>query len=200
MSYFSDRLLKIHTAEMPVNGSLLISRPFLDDTNFSRSVVLMVDCEEAHGEALGIILNRPLDLGINDALGGLDLPGNPPLYLGGPVGHDRLVVVHRLGSEIIPDSIPLGDDLYIGGDFEAVQEYVRAGGETEGMLKFVVGYSGWSRGQLRRELDEATWAIGSLPVDDIMGDGGPYMWKQAVARLDQRYDFWKRLPLKACLN
>ncbi len=200
MSYINDCLLKVKTAEMPVNGSLLISRPFLEDTNFSRSVVLMVDCEEPNGEALGIILNRPLDLGINDALGGLDLPGNPRMYLGGPVGQDRLVVIHRLGPEIIPDCIEVGDGLYVGGDFDAVQEYVRAGGETEGMLKLVIGYSGWSRGQLRREIKESTWAIGSLPVEDIMCADSHDMWKAAVSRLDDRYDFWKRLPSKPGLN
>lgn len=200
MSQFSDKLFKVFTREMPVNGSLLISRPFLEDNNFSRSVVLMVDCENSGGEALGVILNRELDLGINDAISGIDLPGNPPLYLGGPVGHDRLVVIHTLGEDIIPESIDLGNGLYVGGDFEAVKDYVRGGGEPDGCVKFMIGYSGWSEGQLRKELDEGTWAVGTLSVESMMSAEGPAMWKKAVASLDARYDFWKRLPLKTSLN
>lgn len=200
MSQFSDRLFRIYTSELPANGSVLISRPFLEDSNFTRSVVLMIDCENECGDALGVILNRPLDLGINDAISGIDLPGNPTLYLGGPVGQDRLVVVHTLGEEIIPDSLPLGEGLWAGGDFEAVKEYVRGGGETDGFIKLLVGYSGWGEGQLAKELDEGTWAVGQLDVSEMMGPGGPEMWKEAVSRLDKRYDFWKRLPRKSSLN
>lgn len=200
MSHFSDRLFKIFTREMPRPGSLLIARPFLEDSNFTRSVVLMVDCDAEGGEALGVILNRLLDLGINDALKEVDLPGNPPLNLGGPVGHDRLVLVHTLGDDIIPDSIAVGEGLWVGGDFEAVKDYIRGGGETEGCIKFTVGYAGWSEDQLRKELDEGTWAVGHLPVEALMLADGPEMWKKAVGALDARYELWKRLPLKAGLN
>lgn len=200
MSQFSDRLFKIFTREMPRTGSLLIARPFLEDTNFARSVVLMVDCGADCGEALGVILNRRLDLGINDALKGVDLPGNPALNLGGPVGHDRLVPVHTLGEDIIPDSIAVADGLWVGGDFEAVKDYIRGGGEVEGCIKLTVGYAGWSDGQLRQELDEGTWAVGHLPVDELMLTDGPEMWKKAVEALDDRYELWKRLPLKVGLN
>lgn len=200
MSQYTDRIYKVLTAEKPRNGSLLVSRPFLGDSNFTRSVILMVDCENSGQEALGVILNRKLDLGVNDAISGLDLPGNPGLYLGGPVGHDRLVLVHTLGSDIIPDSVALSNGLWVGGDFEAIKDYIRAGGETDGCIKLAVGYSGWGEGQLERELEEGTWAVCSLPAEDIMSPEGPEMWKKAVDALDGRYNLWKQLPLRAGLN
>lgn len=200
MSRFSDQFIKIAPCETPRAGSLLIARPFLEDNNFTQSVVLMVDCESSTGEALGVVLNHRLSMGINDVISGIDLPGNPPLSLGGPVGHDRLVVLHTLGAEIIPGSTDIGGGLYLGGDFGTVKEYVRGGGETSGCMKLLIGYSGWSAGQLQQELDDGTWAVGTLPVETIMGCNGPAMWKEAVSNLDDRYSFWKSVPLKADLN
>lgn len=199
MTSYNDFLYNIPAECRPKDGEILISRPFLDDSNFRRAVVLMVDCEGE--ESLGIILNRGLSLGLNDAISGLNLPSNPPLFLGGPVAHDRLMYIHTLGPDIIPDAVPLTrDGLYIGGDYEAVLDYIRLGGETEGLIKFAVGYSGWHKGQLEAELEESSWAVSSLSAAEILTGDGDAMWRKAVRNLDERYNTWKQLPSKLSLN
>ena len=78
----------------PVQGSLLISEPFLLDSYFKRTVVLLSE-HDSKG-TLGFILNKPTDVKLNDAVE--DFPEfDAPLYFGGPVETDTLFYIHTVG-------------------------------------------------------------------------------------------------------
>ena len=66
--------------------------------------------------------------------------------------NERLYYLHTLGS-VVPDSVEVIDGLYVGGDFECIREIINMGAIVEGNIRFFVGYSGWEKGQLRKELD-----------------------------------------------
>lgn len=164
-------------------GSLLAASPDLRDRNFMHSVVLVV----AHGEggAHGLVINRPANLSI-DAL----LPQHPllgrakfPVHAGGPVGLDTLQILHRV-PEHVPEGIELGDGVAIGGELDAVARYVAEHPrQAQHDVRFVLGYAGWSAGQLERELADSSWLPAQLRADWIFGNDAGSLWRRVVRSL-----------------
>jgi putative transcriptional regulator len=123
----------------PIQGSLLISEPFLLDSYFKRAVVLLSEHDEKG--TLGFILNKPTDVMLNDAVE--DFPDfNVPLYFGGPVDTDTLFYVHTIGQklegakEILPG-------LWWGGDYEQLKFLVDTKQIEKENIRFYAGYAGW---------------------------------------------------------
>ena len=134
-------------------GTLLVATPsVMGDGNFHRAVVLLVN----HGDSgsIGFILNKKIEYTLDEVLEGI--LSKQPLYFGGPVEPDNLFYIHTLGSQI-SKSIPITDSLYWNGDFEEVVQLLEAGKLNEENIRFFLGYSGWSEGQLEAELEEKSW-------------------------------------------
>src|SRR4051812_40076623 len=93
-------------------GRLLLSEPFMFDENFKRTVVLVCEHNDDNG-TVGLILNKPIELGLNDIVEDFPL-FDSKVFLGGPVGTDTLQFLHSLGDKI-EDSLQLGEGLYWGG-------------------------------------------------------------------------------------
>ena len=81
---------------MPSRGKILISEPFLHDVTFGRSVVLLVDHTEEG--SMGLIINKPLPLMLNDIIKEFKYIEDIPLHKGGPIGTDTLFYLHTLHS------------------------------------------------------------------------------------------------------
>ena len=116
---------------IPERGSLLVARPTIDDPCFGHSVILMIDGED-EGGSMGLILNRPTNITLHDVFP--DIPGSDRMkvFLGGPVGMDTFFFVHTLGEEVIPQSLPLQNGVYLGGDGEALKEWLGNGNDSKG--------------------------------------------------------------------
>ncbi len=99
---------------MPSRGKILISEPFLHDVTFGRSVVLLVDHTEEG--SMGLIINKPLPLMLNDIIKEFKYIEDIPLHKGGPIGTDTLFYLHTLHE--IPGTLPINNGLYLNGDFE----------------------------------------------------------------------------------
>lgn len=130
-------------------GKLLIAEPFLADPNFARSVILL--CEHGDEGSVGFILNRSTELTLGDLLPELYTP-LLKVYQGGPVQLDTLHMLHRMpkefgGNEILPG-------VFWGGSYEALQEAILNNTYHPMDLRLLVGYSGWSPGQLDKEKEE----------------------------------------------
>lgn len=168
----------------PQQGSLLLSEPFMLDPNFQRSVVLL--CEHNEEGTVGLVLNQPSALLLKDVM--LDMPdAEYQLFVGGPVGQDSVQFVHKCYDRL-NSGIAIGEDLYWGGNFEALKLLIkdRAIGVDE--IKFFIGYSGWSKDQLTKELKENTWMIGnSYNPDIVFVNDEENLWKEAVISLGPRY-------------
>ncbi|HSR18184.1 MAG TPA: YqgE/AlgH family protein, partial [Ignavibacteriaceae bacterium] len=101
----------------PAQGSLLISEPFLLDSYFKRSVVLIGEHDE-HG-TIGFILNKPTDVKINDAVE--DFPYfDAPLYFGGPVDTDSLFYIHTIGTKL-EGAKEIVKGVFWGGDYNQLK-------------------------------------------------------------------------------
>lgn len=182
----------------PQRGSLIIAKPTVDDDCFARSVIVTIN--HSSNGSMGLIINRPTGITLNDVIPGLVTDEQIPLFLGGPVDCDMLFYLHTLG-DIIPDSRPVMPGLYIGGEYDSMKRYINNSGQVFGKMKFILGYSGWAAGQLAAEIDRHDWAI-VMPgnAEMIMREGGGDIWRESVANLGERYRMWLNWPIDLSMN
>jgi putative transcriptional regulator len=167
----------------PMNGytgRLLVATPTLEDPNFRRSVVLMLDHTDEG--ALGIVVNRPLDVDVSVVLPAWQPYTTAPgrLFQGGPVQLDSalgLVAVPGDGDE------PLGVKRIVGSlgliDLDTPPEIV-AGGVAG--LRIFAGYAGWSAGQLEKEIDVGGWYVVDAEPRDAFTDHPSGLWHSVLRR------------------
>jgi putative transcriptional regulator len=176
--------------KIPEKGKILISEPFLPDTFFNRSIIYLTDHSPVG--SVGFILNKKIDLKLSSAITGFE-GWDENLNMGGPVAPDTLHYLHNLG-EMIPDSVPIEDNIFWGGDIDSIKELVKTGKIKKSQIRFFLGYSGWSAGQLERELKENSWVIAKVQSDIIMNNRGVDTWKRVLRSLKNKYRMWADFP------
>lgn len=155
------------------HSRLLLADPFMGDPHFRRAVVLICEHNTEEG-TVGFILNKKLNMPLTDLLASFPDIEASVLY-GGPVGQDTLHYVHNVG-DLLPDSMELCDGLFWGGDFEQLRALANTGLISADNVRFFLGYSGWSAGQLQEEIRNSSWLIGNVdanyvfnaPADDTL--------------------------------
>lgn len=182
----------------PQPGGLLISAPFLRDHHFSRSVVLMIEHNDEG--SMGIVLNKNFSnlMILNELVPALEYLSPIPLYKGGPIGRETLFYLHTLSH--LKDALPLGNGLYLNGDFKQMQEYILSGAPTQGVVRFFMGYAGWQKGQLEREIEENTWMVSNDYKIDLLNMYLRDLWQETLCDLGGKYAIWSRYPLYPIMN
>lgn len=182
----------------PRQGSLLVSAPFLKDYHFARSVVLVVEHNDEG--SMGIVINKNFSnlMTLNELVPELASIPPIPLYKGGPVGRDTLFYLHTFSY--LKDALPLGNGLYVNGDFEQMKRYILAGGETQGMVRFFMGYAGWQRGQLTQEIEANTWMVSNDSQVDLLNMYLRDLWKESLCDMGGKYAVWSRYPKYPIMN
>ena len=171
-------------------GTLLFAQPYLNDVFFRRSVILLTEHSDA--ESVGFILNKPLSFHVSSLTSKLGHASKDfGLSLGGPVGHSSLHFLHTLGPDVVPDSICVGDGLCWSGDFDIISHLVDTGSVSPGQVRFFLGYSGWSAGQLKEEVESGSWGIAKASDYDLMGDTSELWYKIVMNNAD--YAGWALL-------
>lgn len=187
--------LPFQTAPKP--GHLLISEPFLQDENFVRSVVLV--CEHNDNGSFGLVLNKLSILKLNeliDELENFDLE----VYVGGPVEQNTLHFIFSSEHQL-EGSIPLGNDLWWGGDFDQLVLRLNQREISFDDIRFFIGYSGWASGQLDAELEENTWILcDSLDTADIFHASPDELWRIILKNMGGEYQLLANYPIDPRLN
>lgn len=202
MKNIDTSFFNISTENLPVTaGCLLIAEPFLTEMWFDRSVITVIDHNMDEGTS-GVVLNQPIESTLDEVLDGVNPDTHVHVYCGGPLSQDRLFFVHTLGDAIIPDAREYAPGLWIGGDFNAAVDYVNGGYPVEGFLRFFVGYSGWGRNQVEKEIEMDTWAVQprAAAIGNILEGSGDAYWHNAVRSLGERYRSWQLLPHDLTVN
>lgn len=150
--------------EVNLTHHFLIAMPAMVDPNFARTLTYI--CEHNDQGALGVVINRPLEMDLNALFERIEVPltasgfGGMPVYYGGPVQTDRGFVLHR----------PAGDwqaTLAISGDIglTSSRDILQSVGSTGQPQEIIVslGYAGWAAGQLEWEMAQNAWL--SVPAD-----------------------------------
>lgn len=172
------------------SGELLVAEPFMLDPNFKRSVVLM--CEHGEGGSLGFIINRELDLYVDELID--DFPDFPAkVYFGGPVQTDTLHILHNVG-DLLEDSQEVARGVFWGGNFEKMKFLVSTEVIKPENIRFYLGYSGWSEGQLEEELKIGSWVIADMDPNYIFKSKPAGLWKQVLAHKGDHYGVISTIP------
>ena len=173
------------------SGKLLIAEPTVfGDQNFHRSIVIMVDQKDSG--LLGFIINKSLGYDIGDVLP--EIKKDFPLYYGGPVEQDNLFFIHNAGY-LIPGSRKIDDKLFWGGEFEKVIALVNEGVLSPKDIRFFLGYSGWSGGQLKQEIGAHSWVVVENPLSGkILSHNTQNLWKDQMIALGGKYIVWSNTP------
>ncbi|WP_420150438.1 YqgE/AlgH family protein [Spirosoma sp.] len=177
------------------NGDLLIAEPFMGDTNFDRSVVLV--CEHNQTGTFGLILNQLTDIHLSDVVE--EVHADLPLYIGGPVQQNTLHFIHRR-PDLIEGSIRVLNDLYWSGDFEQIKQAVNLGTLTERDARFFIGYSGWGEGQLDAELNQKAWIISHTTAGFLFDTPTKEFWRGVLKRMGGEYKSIAHYPVDPRLN
>ncbi len=186
----------ITSSYLPSPGRFLISEPFMDDENFQRTVILLV--EHGPNGSLGFVINRQLKTVLADIVESM-LGNHTPVYLGGPVEQDSLHYIHTQGA-VVPDSREIYPGLYWGGDFETIRDMMMVGDIAEDETQFFVGYSGWATGQLDRELRRKSWIVSPENTDFVFHENRDSLWKEILRTMGAKYQVLSNYPTDPSLN
>lgn len=184
----------------PARGALLVAKPTVEDFCFKRSITILIDHDNEDG-SMGVIVNKPTRFTLNELVPDVVCNENIPLYLGGPVGTNMMFFLHTLGKETIPGSEQIAPDLFFGGDFDIIKMFLADGENINEKVKFMVGYSGWTVGQLDNEVKRHDWAVLKGDVTQlVMSSDNEALWSNAVARFGDQYKLWGNWPDDVSLN
>lgn len=182
--------------EEPGTGKVLVSEPFLPDPSFSRSVILLIEHNEEG--SMGFVLNQAIDFTVDELLEDLnEFPS--PVYKGGPVGLNELYYIHHLGNTLFPNDFKIMNSVWMGKDFKSLIAYIKQGLVKPNDVRFFLGYSGWSPGQLEVEIKEKSWIVSSIPSEMIMHTEGNF-WKRVMESLGAKFKVMSNFPEDPMLN
>jgi len=177
-----------------LTGHLLLSNATLFDPNFRRTVVLIGHHDEEG--AVGVVLNRPLDVTVDEAvppLAALVQPGDL-VYQGGPVQPEAAVVVADFEDPTRAGVVALGSIGFLPeeADPDDLGAIRRA--------RVFAGYSGWGPGQLEEELGEDAWLVTPALPQDVFDEEPEQLWERVVARLGPAYAMMRTMPIDPSAN
>ncbi len=178
--------------ESGTGGRLLVATPQITEGVFARSVILMLEHDETGAQ--GVILNRPLESGVDAILPGWQLVASEPsaVFQGGPVGLDSAIGLVRLGSQpAAADGIRMLFDGIGVVDLDADPDVVAP--LVCGMRVFV-GYAGWSPGQLDGELTRGSWFVVDALTDDAFTLDPRHLWRVVLRRQPSGLALLSTLP------
>lgn len=159
----------------------------------------MLLCEHNDDEGtFGFILNRYLDVKLEDLI--QDFPSiETRISMGGPVEQSSLYFIHNR-PDLLLDSKHIFENLCVGGDFAQLKKYLDLGLIAKEEFRFFVGYSGWTEGQLKRELEEKSWIVATTSVETIMDFHEDHVWENALKNLGKEFAILANFPEDPNLN
>lgn len=171
----------------------LVAMPSLQDSFFERSVIYV--CEHDNKGAMGIIINRPFGINVNQIMEQMDYQPKDLSYpahleeavlVGGPVNPERGFVLHT-PQPYWSNSLQLSDNLML----TTSRDILTAIGSKQSPPKLLVslGYAGWSQNQLEQELAENSWLTIPATNNLIFETPIEQRWQQASRSLG--FDFWQ---------
>ncbi len=180
----------------PEAGRLLVSEPYLPDPNFERTIILL--CEHNHEGTIGFVLNKPSLSTLGELISDLPQCVNT-VGIGGPVQQDTLHYIHR--CEAVAGAMDIGNGIFWGGEFEDVIEKINNNQIAESDIKFFLGYSGWSLGQLEEELEQNSWIVsGQVTQELIFETDAEEMWKKTLRGMGGRFSMYANYPVDPTMN
>lgn len=172
-----------------LKNHFLIAMPQLQDPYFERTVTLI--CDHSEEGAMGIVINRPMDLYFGEVLEQLNLPNDnleaktldKPVLIGGPVARENGLVLHKTDYEhknIWDSTLAVSEKIHLTTSQDILHALAKGKGPAQ--QHFALGYSGWDAGQLEEEIRNNSWLI--TPVHESIVFDLPFTQRwEAAAQL-----------------
>ncbi|MCO6460622.1 MAG: YqgE/AlgH family protein [Saprospiraceae bacterium] len=171
-------------------GDILLAEPFMADSYFIKAAILVTDYHPTG--TVGFILNKPINMKVNDLL--LNFPEfDGDVFFGGPVGTDTIHFLHNLG-DLLEGSRLVANGVYWGGNFDKLKFLIKSGLVQPNQIRFYVGYSGWSPGQLEEEINNSSWVISHNDPNYVFKSPSDQLWKQVLMNKGEIYAILSELP------
>lgn len=164
-----------------LTNQFLISMPSLKDPNFEKTVTYV--CVHNEEGAMGIIINKPLDIGLGEIFVQMDISvenseaNSKKVYQGGPVHIDHGFILHQ-GNKEWNSSIIVSPELCVTTSKDILEAIAEGKGPDEALV--ALGYAGWSAGQLEQELMDNAWLTGPADADIIFNSNSDQCWESAA--------------------
>ena len=184
--------LSFHNKQKAVQGCVLLSDPFTQDSYFSRAAILL--CRHNKKETFGFVLTNYIEIDLHK------LDENLPeiitkISFGGPVEKDNLFYIHTFGKEI-EGAEQIIDTLYFGGDYEMLFELIKADPKRINEVRFFIGYAGWDFEQLNNEMKDHSWiAVTNITEKEILSTSSNHFWKDCMTKQGSKFEMISNFPL-----
>ena len=180
-------------------GSFLIANPVLPDPNFSRTVVLLCNHDE-HG-SFGLVINKTAELSSEDVFSSIDLLRSyrGRVYVGGPVSQSQMFYICRT-EDAMPELDRICDGVYLGMDWNFLENALDRIASPEQNIRFYLGYSGWASGQLAGEMEQLSWLTCEATQDFVFQEDVDLIWPGVVKSLGKEYEYLIKAPVNPQWN
>ncbi|MCB9982626.1 MAG: YqgE/AlgH family protein [Rhodospirillales bacterium] len=171
-----------------LTGKLLLAMPGIGDPRFHRAVIYI--CAHDENGAMGLVVNAPVpDVKFQSLLGQLGIESDIkieaknlelPVLNGGPVETARGFLLHS-NEFRQKDTVQVDDEFSITGTTDALEAVAKGQGPEKAL--FILGYAGWTPGQLESELQQNTWLVADPDPNLIFEDKPQEKWTHAMNKL-----------------
>ena len=141
-----------------LRNHFLLAMPRLTEGIFSQSITYI--CEHGESGAMGIVINRPLDLSVGEIFEHLQISARQDfstelVMAGGPVQMDHGFVLHRFCDKTWEASLKVTAEITLTTSRDILRAIAIGEGPRDHLI--ALGYAGWAAGQLEQELAENSW-------------------------------------------
>ncbi|MBZ4203226.1 MAG: YqgE/AlgH family protein [Methylovulum sp.] len=167
-----------------LNNQFIVAMPALADPVFSHTVTFL--CQHTKDGALGIMINRPVDMTLGEIFTQMNIPiksliaAESPVFSGGPVHQERGFVLHS-PSKRWQATMSVSDDIYLTTSRD-ILEAIAVGEGPEHYL-VALGYAGWGEGQLEKEMVANSWLTTPLGIEVIFETPIDQRWSAAAEQI-----------------
>ena len=160
-------------------GSLLVSTPDILDPRFNRSVIYLISHNDKG--AMGFIINKPIEninlsdiIRVNESKKNIDTNKNINtnknniVLFGGPVEYKRGFLLHSKEYQIKNTTLKINEHFSLTNDTKAISDVYKGKGPVSSL--FMLGYAGWSPGQLEKEIMEDSWLVANADPELVFNN------------------------------
>lgn len=175
-----------------LEGQILIAMPSMSDPRFERSVIYI--CAHSQEGAMGLVINKPAnDIDFAELMSRLNIPDGADaiefdlndhervVHFGGPVEPGRGFVLHSGEYNSRENTLAIDENVGLTATLDVLHEIAAGEGPEKSLL--VLGYAGWSPGQLESEILQNGWLHCSADENLLFGTGAAEKYQTALDKL-----------------
>ncbi|MFW5425752.1 MAG: YqgE/AlgH family protein [Methylophagaceae bacterium] len=167
-----------------LKGHFLIATPALNGSYFHHSVIYL--CEHDDEGAMGLVINQPADIMLDDLLTQVNIENNipstasTPILRGGPMQQNQGIILHDSPSNAEISS-QIAGDVYLSASTDLLRMLGTDRSPTHSLI--ALGYSGWAAGQLEQEIVENSWLTTTANNNILFNTPSDKCWHAAAELL-----------------